>query len=413
MRKTAWEFDDRPVTPCVVCGDPPAGRFELPRLPDVHVVFAGSAICEVCRSAGQDGDAGLIRRRAEANWVDDGDLVSELVRLVLAASGHPASPRAAPRKPPERLTGADAALWARLEPLVYDGPAESVVVGGSIEYMGNGERTLTQVLLAGKKARLSDEQSRPWLITDGVTMWRRGETGMVASDYRGPEWGGRGSELAHHRIRGDVELFGFGEPIGPIERTQYLGRPAWRFAFAAPPHKPYDMLVVIDDATGLTLEQRFGDASLARWTEFTTDETPDTAVFVWDGPVITAAEIRDADRRDHEVDMARRKRWFAEHVTSASLVLASQQVEVLLHDWNDDGSFQASLSGGIEGSLARRPRSSDWWRLGWSDVSHRWSDDRWDWALSVWDFDGGGTREFDADAVGGLIRALGSSPPAA
>jgi hypothetical protein len=61
---------------------------------------------------------------------------------------------------------------------------------------------------------------------------------MIASRYPGPAWVGEGSELARHRRREDVKVFGFGRPIGPIEHTEYLGRPAWPFAFGAPARSP-------------------------------------------------------------------------------------------------------------------------------------------------------------------------------
>jgi hypothetical protein len=60
----------------------------------------------------------------------------------------------------------------------------------------------------------------------------------------------------------------------------------------------------------------------------------------------------------------------------------------------------------VDGALARRPRSTAWWRLGWSEVTHRWSDDEWDWALAVWDEDQ--ASRLDASAIAGLVRALGT-----
>jgi hypothetical protein len=43
---------------------------------------------------------------------------------------------------------------------------------------------------------------------------------MIASRYPGPAWAGEGSELARHRRREDVKVFGFGRPIGPTEHTE-------------------------------------------------------------------------------------------------------------------------------------------------------------------------------------------------
>ncbi len=415
MSGSAWELDDRPTNPCVVCGGVPDQTVELSSLPDVHVAFANSALCNVCRAAADAADADMLARRAAGAWAADPGVAPDLVRLVLAAVGHRPEPKPVPppefRQPsPPPLADVDAALWAEIEPLVYDGPKHEIVVRGRIEHMSAGDRSVTLVQLAGDRARLSDETGQPWLITDGITTWRRDEAGMIAAPYDGPASAGQGSELAHHRSREQVELFGFGQPIGPIERTEYLDRAAWRFAFAAPAHKPYDMHVVVDAATGLILEQRFGNSSVARWTTFATGEPVDAALFQWDGPSISDEEMRAARTREHDADMARRAAWFADHVTDEPLSLAGEPIGVLLHTWEPDGGFQASLEGGLDGSLARRPQSTSWWQLGWSEVTHRWSDERWDWALSIWGENEASSR-LDDSALAALVRALGSTPP--
>lgn len=357
----------------------------------------------------------MLTERAARGWVDDPDAARDLVRLVLAAAGH--TPPAKPLPPeqfraptPEPLSGADAARWAELEPLVYDGPADDLVVRGTIEYLCDGERSLTRVQRAGTRIRLSDEGDVPLLMTDGVTVWQRGDDAMIASPHRGPVYSaGDGIELAFHRRREDVQLFGFGQPIGPITPAEHLGRAAWSFAFAAPRHKPNDMRVIIDAATGLILQQQFGDFSLARWTELVTNGPLDPSIFVWGGPVQTQRAMRAARRRVHEADMADRGGWFGEHVTAQPLMNGGDPIEVLLHDWDPDGGFQASLDRGLQGSLARRRRSSEWWNLGWSQVTHRWSDKHWDWALAVWDTGRSDETRLDSSALAALVTALGSS----
>jgi hypothetical protein len=387
----------------------------LPQLPDVHRAFASSALCSLCGAAAEAGEADTLTQRAEIGWADDEpEVVLDVVSLVLAAAGHRPAPKPVPpaelRRPsPQPLTGEDAAIWAGLEPLVHDGPPHEVVVQGRIENVYQGVRSVTLVECAGPRARLTGEDGQPWLITDGLTMWRRSDTGMIASRYTGPAWAGEGSELAHHRSREEVEVFGFGQPIGPIEHTEYLGRSAWRFAFAAPPHKPFDMRVVIDAATGLILEQRFGDASTARWTSFVTGEQIDSALFRWDGPSTSEQDMRAAQQREHDAEMDRRAAWFAQNVTDQPLSIRGEPIDVLLHEWEPDGSFQASLNGGLDGALARRPRSTTWWQLGWSSVTHRWSDQQWDWALSIWHHDE--PTGFNASDLAALARALGSTPP--
>jgi len=140
---SAWEVDDRSTIPCVVCGGEPDRTVELPSLPDVHLGFASSALCNVCGTAADTGDADVLARRAEAGWPDDPEAVPDMLRLVLTAAGHrlPRKPVPPPefRQPsPEPLADADAAVWAELEPLVYDGPEDEVVVRGRIEELRGG-----------------------------------------------------------------------------------------------------------------------------------------------------------------------------------------------------------------------------------------------------------------------------------
>ena len=145
------------------------------------------------------------------------------------------------------------------------------------------------------------------------------------------------------------------------------------------------MRVIVDAETGLRLDQRFGDFSHARWTEFDTTATPDAERFRWDGPVVDEVAQHDAADRRWKADMTRRRNWFAANVTAGPLAVDGTAAEVTVHHFQPDGGFEASLDGGLEGSLARRRRSADWWNLGWSTVSHRWSDQHWDWALSMWE----------------------------
>jgi hypothetical protein len=44
------------------------------------------------------------------------------------------------------------------------------------------------------------------------------------------------------------------------------------------------MRLIVDAATGLVREQRFGEVSIARWTMFVTGEPADPTLFRWGGP---------------------------------------------------------------------------------------------------------------------------------
>lgn len=407
-----WESDRRPSQPCVVCMGVPDREIELPELPEVHVAFASSSLCDACAEFASAANADALTARAERGWADeDPDAAPDVVRLVMAWAGHrlPVDPTAEDKAPVLPLSAQDQQIWDRLEPLMVDGPARPVSVQGRIVREERGESpTYTDVVRDGSRTRLSGTRGDPWLVSDGVTTWELIEdAGMVASAYEGESWYGDGSEIACRRSRQEVELFDFGTPIGPIERVQCLGRDAWRFRFASPPHKPYDMRVVVDAETGLVLDQRFGDFSVSRWTDFRVGEPVADDLFVWDGPVVILADPRVEGRAEYERLAAEGQRWFETNVSPTPLDIHGDSVSVFLHGVEDDGQFQASLAGAFDGSLARRPRSDAWWNLGWSRVTARWSDDTWDWALSVWGH-GDGDDPRVPDQVAAVRRWLGA-----
>jgi len=73
----------------------------------------------------------------------------------------------------------------------------------------------------------------------------------------------------------------------------------------------------------------------------------------------------------------------AANLTSQPLRL-EVEVDIELHWWDESGAFEASLLNG-RGSLARRPAGGDHFEpRGWRTVQHVWSDNGWDWALSLY-----------------------------
>ena len=301
---SAWESDERPSQPCVVCMGVPDRVIELPRLREVHVAFASSSLCEVCAHMASAADASGLMERAVQGWADEGvDAAPDAVRLVMAWAGHLLPPDTSneDKAPVTPLSAHDQGVWDRLDPLMVDGPRHPVSVRGRILSEVVGEPpTHTDVVRDGPRSRLSGTRGDPWLVSDGATTWERWDgTEMVASPYSGEHWHGDGSELACRRSREEVELFDFGTPIGPIERVRCLERDAWSFRFASPPHKPCDMRVVVDAETGLVLEQRFGDYAVSRWTDFRVGEPAPDDLFVWDGPAATWEE--QSERRADEL----------------------------------------------------------------------------------------------------------------
>jgi hypothetical protein len=369
------------------------------------------ALCAVCIEAGQAGDADTMKRRAADNEDHQPDDVDRIVRAVLRGWGHELAP--GPDVPEQfrhrrvaALTPDEQAIWDELRPLIFrDSSAD--VISGRIEATTDGSPSSSVIHRDGRRVRISGPDGAPLVVTDGETMCRRetADQPMTVSPYRGEAWGPHGSELAYRRSTEDIELFSFGTPVPPFERVSFLDRPAWRFRFAAPRHKPYDMWVVVDGETGLVLEQRFADHAIAGWTEFVVGGELDASLFVWDGPTTDLDAVRAAEGRTLAARERRAADWLVAHVPAQPITVDGRVLEIQLHDWADDGSFEASVEGPVSGVLARRPRSDRWWRLDWSDVTHRWSDQRWDWALTVWADDP--LEPIDEGNVSALKAALG------
>jgi hypothetical protein len=99
-------------------------------------------------------------------------------------------------------------------------------------------------------------------------------------------------------------------------------------------------------------------------------------------------DYRD-EQRDYEAEhaavVARGRDWFAANVTPVPLRAEFPLAIAFVHEYDDaTGAFQAILGEGHIGMLARRPRSTEPWELGWSEIQHRWSSPRWDWALTFY-----------------------------
>ena len=249
------------------------------------------------------------------------------------------------------------------------------------------EPVLTRVWRSGRRVRLERPDGRPSLIVGDERCWQfRGDDPVpVESPNRVVVYQGNGTQLLHRRLAGEFTSDDFTRPIGPVEETTFLGRPAYTVELAPPADKPFAIQVVVDAETGLVLQQRNdGFGSVDEWTEFVVGEEADDRLFHWDGPVRSEAEERAEHEREWQAELAERTDWFQANVAPLPLRL-ELDVSVLVHVHEPDGSFQASIGESGLGSLARRPSSQEEWQLGWSEIQHRWSADGWDWALSMHD----------------------------
>ncbi|NEW26536.1 hypothetical protein [Nocardia cyriacigeorgica] len=253
------------------------------------------------------------------------------------------------------------------------------------------DRTLWRVWRHGARIRVENQDGHPLVLSDGVRSWRFDTPGEppLEDDASAVRFIGSAVRLVVRRSANDFVGDDFTRPTGPITTTVFLGRPAWAVELGPPPHKPFPIQLVVDQETGLVLQQRNDDAGLVsdEWIELSVGAPIDDDVFSWPGPVRTRA---DEQRRMRERALERQRQhreWFARTVTPEPL---SIQVDVPLdietvHEFDEaTGAFTASLGRPPFWSmLARRPRSAEPWELGWAGSVHRWSTAEFDWALRV------------------------------
>ena len=125
--------------------------------------------------------------------------------------------------------------------------------------------------------RIEDETGRlRWLANDEVfARWGPGGGEPAWSEPRRPGVWHSGDMTATTLVR-PRELLrphndDFTRPMGPVEQTEFLGRPAWQVLLAPPAHKPRPVRQILDVASGVTLAYRDPDGvSIAEFTAFET-----------------------------------------------------------------------------------------------------------------------------------------------
>jgi len=256
----------------------------------------------------------------------------------------------------------------------------------------------------GERIRVEEPGGAVTLIVGDDTCWQfdREHDRPIASPRTALRYAGSGTELLTRREPAAFTGDDFTRPTGPVGATTFLGRTAWTVELAPPRHKPHPIQLVVDSETGLVLQQRNdGFGSVEEWVEFVVGEALDPALFAWTGPTRSAEDQRAEWGAREDADLAARRQWFNDNVTGSQL-----RVEVdlapFVHEHDEQtGAFQASLGENHGGILARRPRSSEPWDLGWSETQHRWSTRRWEWALTFY-----GDQQPTASSVEALKQQL-------
>ncbi len=138
--------------------------------------------------------------------------------------------------------------------------------------------------------RVDDERGM-WLISTEDLLLIRDETGAVQrlrpdSAQVGMPVHPRELIDGQYVVSSLTERHDFSRPRGPATEAVIGGRLGWRFVLDPPPHKPAPLEVVIDDATGVVLEQR-SRAFNSWWTltEFTPDAAVADSMFAFAGEV--------------------------------------------------------------------------------------------------------------------------------
>jgi len=303
--------------------------------------------------------------------------------------------------------------WPELLQLMTVGPPNEPTVRGAIRHRGRDEGWVVyggiagpppiagiragidpayppplRVWRHGNRVRLEEPDGRVNLIVSDDRLWQfNGDRGvLIESPRRDVQYMCSGTQLLERRPLVEYAGNDFTQPAGNVEPTTFLGRPAWAVELAPPPHKPHPMQLVVDAETGIVLQQRNdGFGTVDEWVEFVTGEDFNSDVFTWSGPSMSAEELHAIQDAEHEADMAQRREWFSNHVTSSPLRIEFE-IAPLVHVHASDGSFEASLGDrAFYGSLARRSHSTAPWELRWQRVDHRWSTKNWDWALTFHD----------------------------
>jgi hypothetical protein len=259
----------------------------------------------------------------------------------------------------------------------------------------------------GLRTRMERPDGSPTLIVGDELCWQFDRSdvdgGVVVSPSSSVRYGGHGTGLLGHRSADGLVGPHARRPLGPVEPTTFLGRPAWSVQVGPPSGKSFLSTWVIDAATGILLQDRNETlGSVDEWVELVVGDALDPDLFSWEGPAAPESEVREARDRKEQALLQDRRDWFAANVAPLPLTV-ELTVNVLPHVWDEEtGAFEASVGEGSIGMLARRPRSDTAWELHWSGHVLRWSDDRWDWACYPYQ-DG-----ISADGLEALKRQLGS-----
>ncbi len=308
------------------------------------------------------------------------------------------------------MTEREAMPWVALLGLMVDGPVserEPSIRGmvRSVDPTTADSDGRARVWRDGILARVENPSGRPMLIVGSERAWRFGERQAVPPETASVEarTNFHGAGLLWRRPAQSFLGNDFTRPTGPAWSTRLLDRPAWEVELAPPSHKSYPIQLVVDAETGIvvssatTVSDRStsGPSSslVSGWVQLSSRGTGQSAMRVKRATPSTGLTWRNGGTGSPNM-------WPRSLCPSAW-----KSTSTCTRTTRRQGHSKASIEFGGVGTLARRPRSSKAWNLHWQEIQHRRTDDKWDWALSMYH------AEFSEQGFALLRQHLGGASP--
>lgn len=141
-----------------------------------------------------------------------------------------------------------------------------------------------RVLKKGTRLRREHLDGRLASLQDGTEHWVPDPGQQVAAHLPSAYLTWPDHQLSNRRPLRLWDRGDYTQPARPATATTFLGRAAREVEVAPPPHKPFPLTWVVDDATGLILSAvGAGGHDHVAWTELEVGSDLDDDLFTWSG----------------------------------------------------------------------------------------------------------------------------------
>ncbi|MDN6535563.1 MAG: hypothetical protein L0K73_01910 [Corynebacterium variabile] len=236
-------------------------------------------------------------------------------------------------------------------------------LGGPGDF-GDGESREghTEIWRQGRRLRV-EVDGAPEFLCDGETSWSmeptRHLTGLAGTPVAAPAgkliYHGDARTFVHPREDRDWSGDDFIRHEEEVIAERFQGRDCWTVALKAPRRKVGPLRMWVDQESGYLLGEvnEHPDAAGAQaWIEDSEINVPlDDSLFVWDGPTVTRAEVKAAQKEDLRALEESQRAWFREHIADGPLrIPATVDLSPTQCSYREDGTFVA----GNDGIIIRR-----------------------------------------------------------